>query len=119
MKKSIQARQLISIVIIFLLPLLTFSQSSKKKYYIRDSLDQAIDISDYIVNAHGIVPVPVIITEPALGGFGAAIVPVYLKKRPAYVDTINGKVRVTPVAPDITGGLAMLTANGTWATAAF
>jgi hypothetical protein len=119
MKKSIQARQLISIVIIFLLPILALGQSSKKKYSIRDSLDQAIDISDYIVNAHGIVPVPVIITEPALGGFGAAIVPVYLKKRPAYIDTINGKVRVTPVAPDITGGLAMLTANGTWATAAF
>ncbi|HSB94743.1 MAG TPA: hypothetical protein VLC28_16580 [Flavitalea sp.] len=96
-----------------------FSQFSKKEVSYKDSLDGAIDLSDYLIHAHGILPVPYIITEPALGGFGGAIIPVYLQKRPAYIDSINGQVKITPIAPDITGGLALYTANGTWATAAF
>ena len=85
----------------------------------KDSLDGAFDLSDYIIDANGFVPVPVFITEPALGGFGFALVPVFLKKRPPYIDTVNGKVKYTPVGPDITGGIGLYTVNNTWMTAAF
>jgi hypothetical protein len=112
-------KQIVVSATIVLFPLLVIAQSSKKQVSKKDSLDGAIDLSDYIIHAHGILPIPYIITEPALGGFGAAIIPVYLKKRPPYIDSINGQVKTTPVPPDITGGLGLYTANGTWATAAF
>lgn len=85
----------------------------------KDSLDGAFDLSDYIIDAKGFVPVPILITEPALGGFGGGLVPVFLKKRPPYIDTVKGEVKYTPVAPDITGALAMYTVNNSWLTAAF
>ncbi|HEY4286601.1 MAG TPA: hypothetical protein VGN00_05835 [Puia sp.] len=86
---------------------------------IKDSLDGAIDLSDYIIEANGFVPIPYIITEPALGGFGGAVVPVFMKKRPPYVDSSGGKVSRTPVAPDITGGAAAYTVNNTWLAGLF
>src|SRR4029078_12259799 len=60
-----------------------------------------------------------IITEPALGGFGGALFPIFIKKRPPYRDTVNGKSRVTPIAPDITGAGGIYTANKTWGLFAF
>jgi len=119
MKNMSLFKKIYIIVIIFLVPLLAMTQETKKKVSFKDSLDGSTDLSDYIIQANGIVPVPIIITEPALGGFGGGIIPVYLKKRPAYVDSVNGKMVLTPVAPDITGGAAVYTANGTWLTAGF
>src|SRR5215831_2802913 len=83
----------------------------KKPISLRDSLDGAFDVSDYIIEANGFVPVPYIITEPAFGGFGGALIPVFIKKRPPYIDsTKNGIIR-TPVAPDVTGGIMVYTVN--------
>lgn len=96
-----------------------FAAAQKHRPPLKDSLDGAFDLSDYIIEANGFVPVPLIITEPALGGFGGALIPIFLKKRPPYVDTINGKVVRTPVAPDITGGMGLYTVNNTWLVAGF
>ncbi|WP_443939011.1 BamA/TamA family outer membrane protein [Pedobacter sp. MW01-1-1] len=76
-------------------------------------------MSDYLIDAHGFILVPTIISEPALGGFGGALIPVFLNKRPPIIDTLNGKVRISRVNPDITGALGMYTANNTWATGVF
>jgi len=95
------------------------AQKTKKRISMKDSLDGAFDLSSYIIDANGFVPVPFIITEPAVGGFGGAIAPIFLKKRPPYIDTVNGQARMTPVAPDITGGVAGYTVNNTWMLAAF
>lgn len=105
--------------IILLLCLLTcndlFAQRHKKKTYsMHDSLDHAIDFSDFIINANGFVPIPFIITEPALGGFGGAIIPVFMKKRQPIIDSVNGKIVMSPVAPDITGAAGMYSANNSW-----
>jgi len=111
------------IKILFVLILASYAGASysqqKKKISLKDSTDGKLDLSDYIIDANGFVPVPIIITEPALGGFGVGLVPVFLKRRPPYVDTIDGKVIRTPVAPDITGGLGLYTVNGTWMLAGF
>ena len=56
------------------------SQSEKKQASVKDSLDGKFDLSDYIINENGFVPIPYIITEPALGGFGGALFPVFIKK---------------------------------------
>ncbi|PWT73790.1 MAG: hypothetical protein C5B59_12480 [Bacteroidetes bacterium] len=85
----------------------------------RDSLDGAFDLSDYVIDANGFIPVPYIITEPALGGFGGVIAPVFIKRRPPYIDSVKGERVVTPVAPDISGGVAAYTLNNTWLAAAF
>jgi hypothetical protein len=93
--------------------------AQKKNVSLKDSIDGKFDMSDYIIEANGFVPIPYIITEPAFGGFGGALIPVFIKKRPPYVDTIKGKVVRTPVAPDITGGIGVYTVNNTWVVGAF
>ena len=95
------------------------AQSKKKSISLKDSLDGAFDVSDYIIDANGFIPIPYIITEPALGGFGGALIPVFIKKRPPYLDSINGKWHATPVQPDITGGLGAYTANNSYLFAGF
>lgn len=83
---------------------------------VKDSLDGALDLSDYIIYAHGFIVVPTVVTEPALGGIGGAIVPVFLKKHAPVIDE-NGKKRF--INPDITGGMAMYTGNKSWMVGAF
>jgi hypothetical protein len=93
--------------------------AQKKKIALKDSVDGAFDLSDYIIEANGFVPVPYFITEPALGNFGVALIPVFIKKRPPYLDSIKGKWVKTPVAPDVTGGMGLYTLNETWGVAGF
>ncbi|MBP1222032.1 BamA/TamA family outer membrane protein [Flavobacterium sp. 1355] len=90
--------------------------AQKPHISVKDSLDGAFDLSDYIIYAHGFIVVPTVITEPALGGIGGAIVPVFLKKHAPVVDE-NGKKRF--INPDITGAIGMYTGNKSWMTGAF
>jgi len=110
-------------ILLLIVPLLCYrnlsAQSPKKNISFKDSLDGKFDVSDYVIYAHGFIPIPLIITEPALGGFGLAMIPIFLKRRPPYIDTVNGKVKRTPVAPDITGGIVGYTVNNTWMLAGF
>lgn len=97
---------------------LPFNGLNAQKYKIsfKDSLDHAVDLSDYLIYAHGFIVVPTIITEPALGGIGGAIVPVFLKKHAPVIDE-NGKKRF--INPDITGGIGMYTENKSWMVGGF
>ena len=95
------------------------AQSKKQPVSFKDSLDGKLDLSDFIIDANGFIPIPFIITEPAFGGFGGALAPVFIKKRPPYVDSVKGRIQTTPVAPDITGGLGLYTANKTWGLMGF
>src|SRR6187551_457591 len=95
------------------------AQEKKSRVPLKDSLDGAFDLSNYIIEANGFVPVPITITEPALGGFGGGLVPIFLKKRPPYIDSVKGKILITPVAPDMTGAVLAYTLNNTWVTAGF
>lgn len=106
------------IFLFFLWFLFSFSNinAQKKHISVKDSLDGAFDLSDYIIYAHGFIVVPTVITEPALGGIGGAIVPVFLKKHAPVVDE-NGKKRF--INPDITGGIGMYTGNKSWMVGAF
>jgi hypothetical protein len=112
-------KRIAAIILLTLSCLVLCAQQIKKQVSLKDSLDGAFDLSNYIIEAHGFVPVPYIITEPALGGFGGAIAPIFIKKRPPYIDSINGKQSIVPIAPYITGAVAAYTANNTWVLAAF
>ena len=52
-----------------------YAQSRKKLLSLKDTLDRKFDMSEYIVDANGFVPIPYILTEPAFGGFGGALAP--------------------------------------------
>src|SRR6476659_9794623 len=108
----------IKFILIFIL-ITSSVVAQKKKIAMKDSIDAAFDMSDYLIEAHGFIPVPFIITEPALGGFRVALEPIFLKKNPPYIDSLHGKIKITPVAPDITGGIGLYTVNNTWMAAAF
>lgn len=86
--------------------------------FLKDSTDGAFDVSEWVLTAHGFIPVPMLITEPALGGIGGAIYPVFISKNTPFLDTINGKPVTERVRPNIYGGGAAYTANGTWLVAA-
>lgn len=81
---------------------------TSSKEILKDTLDGKLDFSRFLIDAKGFIPVPFIITEPALGGFGVAVVPMFItpkKKPPGYTGYI---------APDITAGFAMYTVNKSW-----
>ncbi len=50
--------------------------SQEKQKVFTDSLDGASDISNYMYNLHGLLPIVSPITEPAVG-FGAALATLY------------------------------------------
>jgi hypothetical protein len=112
-------KHLTALFLIFSICVIAHAQHAKKSISLKDSLDRKFDLSDYVIEANGFIPVASIITEPALGGFGIVLAPVFIKRRPPYVDTINGKVVHTPIQPDITGAVGLFSLNGSWGSLAF
>ena len=86
---------------------LLFSQE-KYKVSLKDTLDNAFDLSDYVIHMHGFVPYPVIISEPALGGFGGAMAFVFMSPKKSMKGDDQFRF------PDVTGVAGMYTLNNTW-----
>jgi hypothetical protein len=84
----------------------------KKKTSLKDTLDNKLDLSDYVINMHGFVPYPMIISEPALGSFGIALAAVFISPQK------NGKSKDRYRFPDITGAAGLYTLNNTWGVGA-
>ncbi len=103
MKKTIQ---IIMIVCILFMLIPTISLAQKKQKALRDTLDNALDVSYYLNNLHGLLPIVSPITEPAIG-YGAALAGLYFIPKK---DTSVKKFRMPDIAA-IAGGL---TENGTW-----
>jgi hypothetical protein len=94
------------------------ANAQKPKVSLRDSTDHRLDLSDWVLTAHGFIPVPSLITEPAVGGFGGALFAVFVDPNTPYLDSIDGQLVKTRAKPNIYGGGGVLTANGTWAVGA-
>lgn len=74
----------------------------------RDSTDGALDISDWLINKKGILIIPTIITEPAVGyGIGGAAV------------FFHSSYSAKKGPPSMSGVLGGITQNGTWAAGVF
>ena len=87
---------------------LNAQEKTKPLSSFRDSIDHAIDISDWLVNKKGVLIVPTLITEPAVGyGIGGAGVFFHS----SYSEK-NGP-------PSMTGVMGGATLNGTWAAGVF
>jgi len=82
----------------------------------RDPEDGAIDLSSHLLEYSGFLPVPILITEPALGyGLGTAVV--YFDESIAAKNE-NTKTKKHIVPPNITGFGGFKTENGSWGAAA-
>ncbi|MBW3138623.1 outer membrane protein assembly factor [Ferrimonas balearica] len=85
-----------------------------------DPVDQRFDVGNYLAeNAYGFLPVPILITEPAVGyGFGVA--GVFLHESEAEKEqrkvqalaSFDGGAKLLPPAATVAGALG--TENGTW-----
>src|SRR5690606_33256548 len=86
----------------------TSNQNKKLNFKVlKDSLDGKLDMSDFLIDYHGFIPVPQIITEPALGSIGIMLAPVFI-----HPNNVNVKDKYIP--PDITAAFIGYTGNKSW-----
>ena len=71
-----------------------------------------LDLSDWLLNQKGFLPVPILITEPAVG-YGAGVVPMFFSESMASA-AAKGKDSGHVVPPDLYALGAFGTENGTW-----
>jgi hypothetical protein len=106
MKRAVPSKTvfILAIILVFCAQLLQ-AQGEKPKPF-KDASDSAFDISYYLYNLHGFLPVPSIITEPAVG-YGGILAGAFFipKKNPK-----SGKFNM----PDIVGLGGGYTQNNTW-----
>ncbi|MEA3438419.1 MAG: hypothetical protein U9R43_18290, partial [Thermodesulfobacteriota bacterium] len=78
----------------------------EKKYMFVDSTERSLDISSFLDHPYGFVPIPIIVTEPAVGyGGGLALLFIQQKKK---------KDKGRSDMPMITGVAGAYTQNKTW-----
>lgn len=82
-----------------------------------DPEDGALDMSDYLLNQKGFLPVPSIITEPAVG-YGGGVALLFFDQSMAESQA-KAKETGTLQPPNITGFGGIATENGTWGMGAF
>ena len=95
-------KQKLIYVVIFLFSNVFFVYSQNKTSIFRDSIDNAIDLSSFLMKKHGILPVISPITEPAVG-YGAIGGALY------FVPKSDPKQQ-----PDIIAAAGGITSNGSW-----
>jgi hypothetical protein len=82
----------------------------------RDDDDGSFDMSDYLLRHRGVLPIPLVVTEPAVG-YGAGVALAYFSQSFEAAAEAS-RARGEPVQPpDITLGAGLKTENGTWLAA--
>lgn len=102
-------REFILIVILQIVMLFSITLDSvaqKREKPLIDTLDNALDLSYYLYNLNGFLPVISPITEPAVG-YGGALAGLYFIPK-KETDTLKFQM------PDIVGAAGGYTENGTW-----
>lgn len=84
------------------------TNAQEKRSIFRDSLDNAVDLSNYLYNLNGLLPVLSPITEPAVGFGGALAMMYFIPKKEAN----DGRFQM----PDVAVGFGGYTSNDTWFT---
>lgn len=103
MKKTVS-----SILILFLCLFSLSITAQEKKSLFRHASDDKFDASNFLNSTVGFLPVPIIITEPAVGYGGGLVLAYFHKKK-------DGDKRPLGLSPTITFGGGAYTENGTWA----
>jgi outer membrane protein assembly factor BamA len=100
--------------LLIFLYLLHVSVMADEKVSFFDKNDSQLDLSDYLSQAYGFIPVPIIITEPAIGYGGGATL-LYLHDK--FIGKKGKSGRNIPAS--ISGIIAAGSENGTWIAGAF
>lgn len=98
----------LKIWICFLLLVLvtSISYAQERPKHFKDSLDGAFDVSHYLYDLHGLLPVISPITEPAVGYGAAGALLYFIPKKPSESKKFQ--------MPDIVAGFGGYTQNSTW-----
>lgn len=98
----------------------TFFASATHSVSFFDAIDGQLDIGEYLAeNAYGFLPVPILITEPAVG-YGGGFTGIFLhesdeqreKRKQLAAQSLDGGAQLLTPAITAVGGFA--TENGTW-----
>lgn len=86
-----------------------------------DPEDGMLDASQWVLDhAVGFLPVPIIITEPALGGFGLGMAAVFFHEdKDEKARRQRGEIEASTLPPSMTGVAAAYTANESWIAGGF
>lgn len=96
------------LLLLVLFTLSLFAENNETKLSFFDKEDGKLDLSDYLSTAYGLLPVPMLITEPAIG-YGAGVGLVYLHDNFTGRKLASGRV----VPASMSGVMAAGTQNGT------
>lgn len=88
----------------------SIKQKKKKKMSLKDPIDGAFDMSSFLISPTGFFPIPIIITEPAVGYGGGAVIAYFHNRK---------KQTKSYVPPNISGVMGLGTQNRTWGAGAF
>lgn len=79
----------------------------------KDKEDGALDVSDWLMEDHGFLPVPIVITEPALGGFGLGLAAAFFHdfNTPKEVRGTDAAAEYRHHPPSVTAPFLAYTAN--------
>lgn len=101
----------------------TAKTESDDKVSFFDPDDGMLDMSAFLATASGFLPVPILITEPAVGyGAGAALLFFHdsIKDRAGKMEQAEAEGKTARLAPpSISGAAGFATENGTWGGGAF
>ena len=103
-------KTLCSLLLVFAIfsSIATSIQAQEHQSKLRDSLDNKFDVSHFLKDLYGILPIVSPITEPAVG-YGATVALLYfIPKKPK-----KNRVKQSRI-PDIVGAAGGYTANNTW-----
>lgn len=101
-------------IFIFFIPIIISAQNDSIKTtpskfslkVFKDPVDGKFDMSSFLIDYNGFLPVAQLITEPALGDIGVVFTPIFIKPNKAEEEKY--------IPPDITMGFVGYTANKTW-----
>ena len=99
------------------------NDGGEDKVSLFDPEDGMLDMSEFLLSASGFLPVPILITEPAVG-YGAGLALLFfhdsVKNREEQVKKAEKEGKPAKMAPpSISGATAFGTENGTWGAGGF
>ena len=81
----------------------------------RDKDDGRFDMSDWLLDRHGFLPVPIIVTDPAVGYGGGVALTFFHRPKGSPATRTGADGRPQMIAPNIVGAMGMKTENGSQA----
>ncbi len=95
---------------LFIIIIAGFQLNAQKfNEYFVDSTDNSLDVSGFLNSPAGFMPVPLLITEPAVG-IGGGMAAVFFHNKKNFINS-GGKGQLPPI---MTVGAAAYTSNDTW-----